>query len=574
MKHFIPLLAIASVVLLPIQASAADPLQWRPARYPFLPTLTEQHEPPVCAPFLELTTQAFKDTGFEIDLQDKPWPKMSSEWIFSSAATELRNTRAYEPNLKTDADTWTELESDHARIASYPADLDGDGTPEVLALMSWEWSWRGYTHALLLFEDVASLETALSQSTTSDEFADRAAGEVRGALSSGSVGSHDLSWTWDPPIVVRLNERLYFLERGEIYHDDTSLSLYEIKEHGRLRRVCKVTVFINDLGYSAAPLADTPVGDLERLLRDISGEEAACGGTLHAQSRTLGQGGRVASRIAFRPWAVSAWEPYNDHARVLRGIAQWSWEGLWNYRKRQQLPDAVARATASLAEYYETSFGVSTAFANDAATRNITALVGGFFKFRADYEPTLPDDVDTRLRIALLSGASPVDVATLLDQGARIADAYQSGYEGTIEPTLFYALERPKLVELMLSRGANIKATGNFDKTALMYTAQLNLPETAKLLLARGADPNVVTGEAKSCGENLIRVTRRTALMYAAANADRDFVQLLLDGGADPAAEDSERQSAASYVALNRALSEDQKAEMIGILRRAARATP
>ena len=571
MKLSIAALAIISSLGLSLPAAATDPLRWEPAGYPFLPTLTGRYEPTVCDPFLELATQTFKADGFEIDLQDKAWPALNAEWIFSSAATEHRTTRVYEPDLDSDVGTWTELQKDHTRISSYAADLDGDGSPEILALMSWTWSWRGDTHVLVLFEDAASFDNALKQSTTSDEFADHAAAEIRGAFSSGSVGSRNFYWTWDAPIVVRLNGRLYFLEQGEIYDDDTALSLYEIMDHGRLRAACRINLFVDDRGYSVAPLSGTPVGDLERLLRDISGNEPACGGTLHSQARTLGEGGRVASRIAHRPWAVSAWEPYNDHARVLRGIEHWSWKGLWNYRKSRQLPDAIAAATMSLAEYYENAFGVSAAFAREAAARNVTALVGGFFVFSASYEPALADDIDSRLRMALLAGAAPADIAKLLDQGARIANAYSStGYGDAIEPSLFYALEHPGLVEFLLSKGADANAAGNFGKTALMHAAQFNLPETAQLLIESGADLNAATGKAVGCGESLIRVTKRTALMYAAAGADRALVQMLLDRGSDPAAEDSERRSAADYVARNEVLSAEEKMETIKLLRRAA----
>lgn len=71
--------------------------------------------------------------------------------------------------------------------------------------------------------------------------------------------------------------------------------------------------------------------------------------------------------------------------------------------------------------------------------------------------------------------------------------------------------------------------------TALMFAAQVGSVESAKLLLAGGADANDVAGDGRS------------ALVLAAFSANTDVAKLLLDAGADPNA------AGAGYTALHAA---------------------
>ena len=84
-------------------------------------------------------------------------------------------------------------------------------------------------------------------------------------------------------------------------------------------------------------------------------------------------------------------------------------------------------------------------------------------------------------------------VRTLLELGA---DPNYEDHDGF--PSLIAAIstERPdkvELVELLLSRGADIQQRGVNDYTPLHYAAARNDAKLIELLLARGADPNART---------------------------------------------------------------------------------
>ena len=77
------------------------------------------------------------------------------------------------------------------------------------------------------------------------------------------------------------------------------------------------------------------------------------------------------------------------------------------------------------------------------------------------------------------------------------------------------------VVALLLDKGADIAATGNWGKTALRLAAERGHKDVVALLLDKGA--NITATE----------ITGATALHFAAESGHKDVVALLLDKGAD-----------------------------------------
>lgn len=264
--------------------------------------------------------------------------------------------------------------------------------------------------------------------------------------------------------------------------------------------------------------------------------------------------------IRFRPWALGVDTPSPDVGDAV--LLRWSRTGLWQWRSIRELRELRAAAAPDLARMYVDAFGVAPPVAaawSGAMLVQATASMVRFTEQRAfDY---------TELDVKLLRGDPETEVAVSLPRRYELFEELPAW--GSREPDLFFALEHPNLVQLILDRGAPVDQPNHFGKTALMYAAQFNLHGTARVLLRAGASPNARTVAKPTIACSPFERVGRTALMYAAENADEDMLALLIAAGADPAARDYEdyyidgvgrpREGVADYLARNTRLSLDDK---------------
>lgn len=88
----------------------------------------------------------------------------------------------------------------------------------------------------------------------------------------------------------------------------------------------------------------------------------------------------------------------------------------------------------------------------------------------------------------------------------------------------------------LIGRDAEVDRKDLEGRTALMYGSSGPFPETVKILLDKGADPNHVDS-----GEHF------TSLMHAAAEGHLEVVKLLVEYGADPSLRDVDNDNAESF---------------------------
>lgn len=138
------------------------------------------------------------------------------------------------------------------------------------------------------------------------------------------------------------------------------------------------------------------------------------------------------------------------------------------------------------------------------------------------------------------------------------------------ETSLMAAVALPETTQLLLGAGAMPNEGNAWHKTPLMQAAQTDKPDSARLLLDAGANPELAT-IAYSALENgvqmfQINTSGRTALMYAAANAHPALIKLLLDHGAKPQDRDSNGKTACDYLRQNAGLAEADRGAAQGLL--------
>lgn len=141
-------------------------------------------------------------------------------------------------------------------------------------------------------------------------------------------------------------------------------------------------------------------------------------------------------------------------------------------------------------------------------------------------DPNQRSPYDGPLHVAARLGPLEM-VVTLLEAGA---DTELAGYGG-IHPLHAAALAgQTKIVSILLERGAKVDALDNVGRTPLMTFVSGAVGDVGvlRILLAAGADPNLIDGAA-----------HLYALHYAAMQGRVDETALLVAAGADVNAKDS-----------------------------------
>ncbi len=175
----------------------------------------------------------------------------------------------------------------------------------------------------------------------------------------------------------------------------------------------------------------------------------------------------------------------------------------------------------------------------------------------AGVDPNLVDgDACTLLELAVRTGRTEL-VRVLLAHGARpdpgalvsavwpwtdrapahagsiltaLLDAGADPNWGDDRCAIYHAVKHPELVRLLLARGGDPNRVSAEFETALSFACHWGLLQSVRVLLAGGANPNLVADDSGW-----------SVLMFACESGHEHVVRALLDAGADP-----------TYVALDR----------------------
>lgn len=243
---------------------------------------------------------------------------------------------------------------------------------------------------------------------------------------------------------------------------------------------------------------------------------------------------------------------------------QWSDKSTYNHQLYQDFSKEYDQSLIKLSDYYRSRFGASTQSAKEMATKALLIVLrnaAGSFP-HGDYKlmskivsvASNPDSTGNNLKsalsvneqsltnleiyqalqAALLNNRSSEYISLLTDK-LTSDDFNYLGNEG--EPLLSFALQSPKNLRLLLSKGVPVNAENDFGKTALFYAIGLNNLEAVELLLKNKADVNHTYKSAVDLRTDNNRIdeciypnlghTLRSPLMHAAQNADVNMLKLL-----------------------------------------------
>jgi hypothetical protein len=324
--------------------------------------------------------------------------------------------------------------------------------------------------------------------------------------------------------LYKTSDQSYFL----LTQLDQQIDLFKLSSNGVWETACGIDFSPPDLRKSTNHDVITVLSLFNNLKASISSIRQDYGyscGSSRAHRRGSNYMRKNLLRTLYRPWAHYRSTP--SYITLLSELERWSSIGISEYRAFLELKKEREKAEIGLARFYEKGYNWTSEYSRDMARRALSRAIASGFYF---YMPNFPSDSD--LRVAILEKQ---DIEAIRNSDMPFVDQAPAPYSGISgDSILNIAIEYPEALEYLLQKGADANRANAFGKTPLMYAAQHNQIEAAKLLLKIGANPNAATTWPNdTCYYNLQR-SKMTPLHYAVRYASPDFIKLLLKSGARP----------------------------------------
>lgn len=420
-----------------------------------------------------------------------------------------------------------------------------------------------------------------------------------------------------PFALVWIDGALYVLTNGlhQEKMNPVDVNLDRIAPDGSLTPFCRVAALpVVEVGHRKFLAGeelppDTPLPADVKIPDELAAFMARVN-TINGKGRGTACLARYASDVRFPSpkWLVAPWGrpalqsvALNDDDGAQRSTAlfgaeaalpylrSWGMNNLSNYRTFTALKKSLPAAQTALAVFYRKNFGMNVDDSESLAERALNEiLMSPLFSLDGyDWNEKALNFIDdaafTEKMNALLAQGKEIPapfirraalegrldlirkipnerIAALNEDREERRPYAPSRWENwalLYEPIVFYGLDNPDMLALLLKKGAVANTDNWFGKTPLMYAAQANDARAVKTLLENGADPNVTTklSTGEICEHPTIGL--RTALMYAAQNACPRVMKRLLDAGANVRAEDDKGGTIEDYLNRNNGTTTD-----------------
>lgn len=322
---------------------------------------------------------------------------------------------------------------------------------------------------------------------------------------------------------------------GELYvatFAQSELRLLRLDWDASWSTICRVRLRPENIRALDDPAIEamlTVLDSYQAAVRGLVRDAGNCGATravAHAD-RTLTH---ALHELLYRPGPSVLAGPDHERMRVTQQdkLISWSLTGLAEHAALTVYELRRAETSAALAAFYTAHFGLEPVTAGVWARRGLAAAGTGL-RF-GGYEP-FQRPSERELRQAILEHR-PIETLRAIDVPLDVINGTNVDYHLHGESMLNIAVDYPAALAYLLGLGANPNAANAFGKTPLMYAAQHNAIEAARLLLDAGADPDTTTTFPDNTCYYTLETASMTALHYAVRNAAPDLIRLLLEGGA------------------------------------------
>lgn len=345
------------------------------------------------------------------------------------------------------------------------------------------------------------------------------------------MGGYSDGWTFSQDQTTTLAQSTgLYKHRNASYYGITkgaTINVYKMLPDATWNKVCEITSTPSEATYNQIPDIYSSIKKLNLAVNNIIGEEGSYCGSMHTLSRWKQFINQGLQETLYRPWALreSATDE-STYAIDFDNLQSWSLKDITQKLAFDDYQKQLAITTKDLSQFYQKNYQWPATISDDMATRAMKAAISSGIRFYQYDQPSRPQ----KTLITAITDRQPMSVIKPL------ADAPDALANINLSIAIYY----PQALEMLLAKGGNSNQQNAFNKTLLMYAAQYNQLESAKILLSKGANPNLFTIIPDDTCNFTLSKSNMTALHYAVRYSSADFVKLLLKSGANPFASTSE----------------------------------
>lgn len=334
------------------------------------------------------------------------------------------------------------------------------------------------------------------------------------------------------------NKIPYMFVLGQYTEFKNKLFVYRLSSEAKWLSACEISLSATEIPFNEEHSyfkAKKHINDLYNKTLNLSRGGGSCG-SMNTIWRWRNIISHQLNMSLIRPWALKlklrqSENSYGDYSRIIKQLEQWSLGGLSEQGAFNEYKNQLNLTIKELSSFYQDANQWSKQQSDNIAEFALTSAISHGFGFYL-YEPEFSTG-ESELRNAIVNNA-PMEFIKSINFDPKNIDKILQRYSQheSKESILNIAISRPEVLEYLLEQGVDPNKSNSFGKTPLMYAAQYNLINSAKLLINHGASTVISTLKPNDTCYYTLRTYKMTALHYAVRYASPELIKLLLDNGA------------------------------------------